>query len=140
MRLKPNELGCDTEFTVCSKKWEGPVLEVIILENDHFLWSERRFQSSITFFLDVVWRWLIYEKCCQLSELFEKQHRGTQKMTRTPYITLWSHIVNFRSQSNITFGRLIFDGGPFCGVSGRRNSWIWSIFKDPSEQIFEKTF
>ena len=36
-------------------------------------------QVPTTFFLPVGWRRLIYEKYSKFYELFEKQHRGTQK-------------------------------------------------------------
>ena len=36
-------------------------------------------QMPITFFILIGWRRLIYEKDSKFYELFEKQHRGTQK-------------------------------------------------------------
>ena len=56
------------------------------------MWSKMtilmEFQVPITFFLLIGWRRLIYEKNSKFYELFEKQHRGTQKLTRTPEISL----------------------------------------------------
>ena len=40
-------------------------------------------EAIITFFLFIVWQWLIYEKYSIFYKDFEKQHRGTQKTTRT---------------------------------------------------------
>ena len=40
------------------------------------------FQVPITFFLLIGWRRLIYEKNSKFYELFEKQHRGTQKSNK----------------------------------------------------------
>ena len=39
-------------------------------------------QVPITFFLLIGWRRLIYEKDSKFYELFEKQHRGTQKSNK----------------------------------------------------------
>ena len=71
-------------------------------------------------------------------ELFEKQHRGTQKTTRTPNIAAWSPIVDFRSQSNISLGPLILVIGDLCDVSDLKNVWTWSLSRNPLEQILEK--
>ena len=48
-------------------------------------------QMPITFFILIGWRRLIYEKGSKLYEIFEKQHRGTQK-----------------SNKNNTLGTLVF--------------------------------
>ena len=42
----------------------------------------------ITFFWLVLWLRLIYEKCSDFHELSEKQHRVTQKLTRTQEFSL----------------------------------------------------
>ena len=72
-------------FTVRSKKWAGQDFEASVVKNVPFFCFCIGFQSPVTFYLRIVWRWLIYEKCCILYELSEKQHRGTQETTRTPY-------------------------------------------------------
>ena len=41
------------------------------------------FQMAITFFLGVVWKKRKYVSFRDFYEVCEKQHRGTQKMTRT---------------------------------------------------------
>ena len=47
-------------------------------------WKFINFQVQITFFLFVVWKKRKYESDAKFYEVFENQHRGTQKMTRTP--------------------------------------------------------
>ena len=127
-------------LTICSKKWQVHIVEIPSWENGVFEVLSQEFQTQITFFLWVGWGWLIYEKCCKFDELFENQHRGTQKTTRTPNISPWSHIVDFWSQSNITRGPLIIESDWSRDVSGLKSLWIWSISQDRSEQILEKHF
>ena len=52
-------------------------------------------QVLITFVVLIGWRRPIYEKDSNFYELFEKQHRGTQKSTHTQNIAL----VGFTSKS-----------------------------------------
>ena len=55
-----------------------------IFEKMKKIWKFINFQVQITFFLFVVWKKRKYESDAKFYEVFENQHRGTQKMTRTP--------------------------------------------------------
>jgi len=121
-----SRLGSFHALTVRSKKWAGWDFGAPEPKLAHFFTFCIGFQSPVTFYLRLAWRWLIYEKCCILCELSENQHRGTQEMTRTPYFYLCGQGSKMGSQSNIGLVPKNINIWAVNYEFELRNSCIWS--------------